>query len=98
MRKKNDGSINMGKVLSAEISFEMALSDSETSDPVLSKISSLASGCKLISEFILENEEHYENVENTNNSIAVVMDSLHEINEELRAIRKELNEIRYNKL
>ena len=92
MRKKSDGSINMGKIMSAAKSFEEALSDYSTDDPVLSKISHLASGCSLLSEFILENEEHYENAEKTNDAVEMILEELKEIKDELKSIKKELKE------
>ena len=72
------------------MSFEEALSDYSVADPVLSKISHLAAGCNLITEFILENEDHFEQTEKTNNAIELIMDELKEIKEELREIKKRL--------
>ncbi len=93
MRKKNDDTINMGKVMSASMSFEKALSDYSTEDIVLSKISHLAGGCSLISEFIIENKEHFENVENTNNVVEIILGELAEIKEEIKSIKQELREL-----
>ena len=90
MRKKNDGTINMGKVLRAEIAFRESLGDPESDDPVLSKLANISTGCYVLTEFILENEEHFVNVEKTQETVEYLVSEIREIKDELRQINKAL--------
>ncbi len=94
MRNKGDYITNMAKILSANNSFDEAVSDYNTKDEVLSRISNLAHGCSLVTEFILDNDEHFVNAKKTNNIVEVILSELTEIKEELRSMRKQIKELR----
>lgn len=94
MRKKSDYSTSMGKILSANNSFDTAVSDYNTKDEVLSKISNLAHGCSLVTEFILDNDEHFVNAKETREIMDVILNDLTEIKDELRVIKKQIKDFR----
>ncbi len=94
MNKKSDYTTNMKKILSANNSFDAAVSDYNTKDEVLSKFSHLAHGCSLITEFILDNDEHFVNVKETRNLMELILNDLSEIKNEPRSMKKQIKDLR----
>jgi len=97
MRKKPDGSINMGRIDNAENEFMHAMGDensAELDDPVISRISHIANGMRMVTRFVLDNEEHYEYAEQSREMIEFIKHEVSDLKKELKEIKQMLHESR----
>ena len=84
MLKKSDGSIHAGKIMAAKHRFEEALeSGNFEKNPELLHITS---GLLSMTEFMLDNKEHYENTEK-------ILDKINYNNTHASEIKEELNKL-----